>query len=263
MPRRSVILAGLAIVLAGCTAQATPVGASATAGPSLVTTEHPTAAPASLGTGASPSVGPSASVAVMELPEGDQHVFPGTYTTHFQPALTLTVGHEVELSCAPGFKCRGDVSVNRPGWLNLGFGDAPAFEVSIVRIDKVFASEPAGKLIDPPKDLVRWIAALPGVTVIAPPKTVKVGGLDSTQVDVRSGDKEVRIGPISGLAAPGAFAMGPHDFARLIAVDVDGHQVVVRVDVVGPDAPGFVATPAQFRAATEALQPLVDSIVWR
>jgi hypothetical protein len=73
----------------------------------------------------------------------------------------------------------------------------------------------------------------------------------------------VSMGPIPGLPAHTDFAMGPDDYARLIAVDVDGDEVVVRVDVVGPDAPGFSPTPAQFQAATEALQPLVDSIVWR
>ena len=262
MPRLSAIVGGLAIVLSGCAAHVTPVSPSPTAGPSVVTAAQSTPAPASLETEASPSLAPSAPVRVMQLPESGQHVFPGTYTTHFEPTLTLTVDREVQLSCQPGFKCRGDVSVNQPGWLNLGFGDDPSVEVSIVRLDKVFASKPAGELIDPPKDLVTWITGLPGVTVIAPPKKVKVGGVDSTQVDIRSGDKIVAFGPFSGVTSPGSFAMGPHDFARLIAVDVDGHQVVVRVDVVGPDAPGFVASPAQFQAATEALQPLIDSIVW-
>lgn len=137
MPRLSAILAALVIVLSGCSAHATPGASSATAGPSVVTAAHPTAAQASPGTGGSASVAPSASVGLTPLPDGGQTVFPGTYTTQFQPPLTLTVGREVELSCVPGYKCRGDVDVNLPGWLFFEFGNAPAFEIAINRVDKV------------------------------------------------------------------------------------------------------------------------------
>jgi hypothetical protein len=206
-----------------------------------------------------PSVVPPSPGRVTALPETDQHVYPGTYTTHFQPPLTLTVGREVELSCVPGFKCRGDVFVNTSGWLNLGFGNAPGIEVGIERIDKVLDPKHPGKLLDPPKDFAAWVAALPGITLIAPPKSIKVGGLDATQIDVRSGDRGVTFGPIPGQPASSNFGFGPHGSHRVIVVRVHDQQIMIVVDVV--DVPEDIAT--QFRAATDTLQPLIDSIVWQ
>ena len=257
------IVGTVALVVGGCAAQASPVGTPpATAVPTIAAPRAATAAPASSASrspaSAAPSASadPSASVVVTEpLPEGGQTVFPGRYTTHFKPSMTLTVGSEVELSCVPGYRCRGDVDVNLPGWVGFEFGNAPAFEVNVGRIDKVFDPQHKAKLIAPPKDLAAWIEKLPGISFLAPPKTVKVGGLDAVQLDVRGGAKEVLIGPIPGVAEFKGFGIGPRGSSRLIVVRVQGHDVLIFVDSADDGA--------QFMPATETLQPLVDSIVWR
>ena len=166
----------------------------------------------------------------------------------------------------------GEVDINVPGWIDVEFGFDPlvahgpgtwSADVSIDRIDKVFDAKHPGKLIDPPRDLAAWVAKLPGVTVIAPPKRIKIDGLDATQLDVRSGAKDVRFGPISPESVPNevdpptAFGFGPHQSRRIVAVSVDGHAVLIVVGMV--EAP---ETHGRFEAATKALQPLIDSIVW-
>jgi hypothetical protein len=233
------------LVLTGCSGSApgspTTAPTSSTAAialPTVVAT--PTATPTA-------TTQTSAAPVVLALPDSGQYVYPGTYTPHFQPSLTLTVGRQVELSCAPGFKCRGDVSANEPRWLNLGFGDVPGFEVHLFRIDKVFDPKHPGKPIDPPKDLAALILTLPGVTAIVPPKNVKVGGLDATQLDLKVGAKGAVLGP--------TFGFGPHLQSRNTVVRVGSDVVMIQIDVV--DGTTGVA------AAIDALQPLVDSIIWQ
>jgi hypothetical protein len=106
-------------------------------------------------------------------------------------------------------------------------------------------------LIDPPADLATWISKLPGVTVVAPPTAVKVGGLDATQLDVNA-SKEVRIGPIPGVTDPPVCGFGPNYRVRLIVLRVGGHHVLISL-----------GTEDVFAPAMTELQPLVDSIVWR
>lgn len=140
------------------------------------------------------------------------------------------------------------------GWIDLAFGHSPTFAWAIIRIDKVFDPEHSGTLIDPPKDLAAWIAAFPGLTVVAPPKAVKVGGLDAAQLDVVIGDKPVQFAPIPGVDDPAA-GIELRRAARIITVSVDGHQVLIYFFA---DEEGT----AHFDAAVAALQPLTDSIVW-
>lgn len=266
MSRLPAILAAVAILLSGCAAEASPPSPPATAAHSPAAAS-PTVAPASPeihpspSSAASPSVGPSAPPdAVAALPAGDQPIYPGTYAPQFQPPLTLTVGREVERGCALNFKCRGDVNVNLPGWLGVGFGD-PAFEMQIERFDKVFDPRHQAKQIDPPRDLASWVERMPGVTLLGSPKRVRIGGRPATQIDLLTGEKVVEFAPMPDLAAPASFAFGPHDARRVIVVNVHGHRVLVIIGVVS-DTPQVV-TPEQLKAASEFLQPLVDSIAWQ
>ena len=96
-------------------------------------------------------------------------------------------------NCAPGFKCRGRIDVNLPGWIGIEFGQ-PKIEMNVVRVDKVNDPANPGGLMDPPADLAAWIASRPGVTVTAQ-KAVKVGGLAGTQLDVRIGNKDFDLRP--------------------------------------------------------------------
>jgi hypothetical protein len=100
--------------------------------------------------------------------------------------------------------------------------------------------------MDPPADLAAWIASRPGVTVTAQ-KAVQVGGRARTQLDVRTGNKDLSFGPIPGVTDVG-LGLGANWTARLFVVPVDGRQVVIILH-------------AEDGSLTE-LQPLVDSIVW-
>jgi hypothetical protein len=196
-----------------------------------------------------PSVTSSAAIPLPSAggddPAGDGSVYPGTYVPVFDPGLTFTIDREVQHNCGPGFKCRGTVDANLPGWVNIEFG-LPRIELHVVRVDKVNDPANPGALIDPPADLATWIASRPGVTVNAR-KAVQVGGLPATQLDIRTGDEELSFGPIPGVADPG-LGLGANWTVRLFVVPVDGRQVLIMLH-------------AEDGSVTE-LQPFVDSIVW-
>ena len=124
----------------------------------------------------------------------------------------------------------------------------------VTRLDQVIDGEHPGTYIDAPSDLVAWIKDLPGLTVIAPPKAVKIGGLDATQLDVRTGDAGVLFGLIPGVDDPPS-GLGPLATGRLSVVRVDGHDIVTWL---GAQEEGS----AHFDRVVRTLQPIIDSLVW-
>jgi hypothetical protein len=160
--------------------------------------------------------------------------------------MTFTIAHEVEHNCAPDFQCRGSIDANLPAWIDIEFG-LPRIEAFIFRVDNLNDPAKAGRLIDPPADLAAWIASHPGLTVIDQ-TAVTVGGLAATQLDVRTGNKDVRFGPITGVSDPG-MGLGANAPARLIVVPVAGRQVLIVLRAED--------------GSVDEIQPLVDSIVWR
>jgi hypothetical protein len=100
-----------------------------------------------------------------------------------------------------------------------------------------------------------------GITVIGRPKSVQIGGFEATQLDVQSGERNVTFAPIQGVKEPSAVGFSPRQTHRIIVLRVGGKAVMIMVGVVtDPDDAGV--TPDELRAATEALQPLIDSIAW-
>jgi hypothetical protein len=195
-----------------------------------------------------PTATPSASAAPSPSPvalANEGFVYPGTYSPQFDPPLTFSIDREVNHNCAPGFKCRGSIDANLPAWINIEFG-LPRIEAHIFRVDKLNDPAKPGRLIDPPADLAAWIASHPGLTIIAQ-KAVTVGGLAGTQLDVRTGNKDVGFGPITGVTDPG-MGMGANDTARLFVVPVAGRQVLIMLRAED--------------GSVEEVQPLVDSIIW-
>lgn len=176
-------------------------------------------------------------------------IYPATWTPAFDPGFTFTIDREVEHQCAPGFACRGSIDVNQAAWLGLEFG-IPAIEANIFRIDKVNDQADPTSLIDPPVDLAGWMTTLPGITLVAPPKAVTVGGLAGTQLDIRGGTKDVTIGPIPDVTEF-PLGIGANKTGRWIVVQVRGHQIAI-----------VLGGPEPFAASMAELQPLVDSIVW-
>ena len=238
-------VAAIAVVLAiGGAAYFLAPGGGQVGGPP--TTAPSPAASTSVIATATPAGTPSPS-AFLLAKEG--FIYPGTWAPTFDPAFAFTIDREVEHQCAPGFACRGSIDVNQPAWLGLEFG-TPKIEANIFRIDKLNDQAGSSSLIDPPADLAGWITRLPGVTVLATPKAVSVGGLPGTQLDIRGGSKDVTIGPIPGVTEFG-FGIGANTTGRLIVVPVRGHQIVI-----------VLKGPEPFAASMDELKPLVDSIVW-
>ena len=240
-------VAAIAIVLAvgGAAYFLAPAGGQVGGPPIASPTSSPTPSPRATASPL-PTVAPSPSPSILG---NGEFVYPGTYIPAFDPRLTFTIDREVQHHCAPGFQCRGSIDVNQPAWLALEFGQ-PRIEIDFVRVDKVNDPAHAGRLMDPPGDLAGWIASRPGLTVSTPPKTVTVGGLPATQVDVTVGAKDVSLGPIPGETAIG-LGLGAQSTDRCIVVAVGGHQVLITLSAQDP-----------FAASMVELQPLVDSIVW-
>jgi hypothetical protein len=184
-------------------------------------------------------------------------MFPGTYRTNFDPAMTLTIDHNVDLDCAPGYECRGDIDVNWPQWVAFEFGNVHGSELDVMRLDKVHASVTGGTLVDPPGDLATWLAGQPGMKQLAAPVSVTIGGIPGVRLNLRA-DRNVTYGPI-GLAEPTDltdFGIVAGSRLWITVVRVHGHWVLIS-EVLGPDN-----TVRDFDAAMRGLQPIVDSIVW-
>jgi hypothetical protein len=203
-----------------------------------------------------PAPTPSQSV-VAGLPESGNELFPGRYTTHFEPALMLTIDRQVRIDCAPGYRCRGDVDVNTANWLNLEFGHDHPIEIHVMRFDQVYDPKHAGRLIAPPEDLAAWVSAYEDVTVIDR-TSVEVGGIEAVQLDLRLGSQDMVFGP-TGLADPSALGFGAHQLHRVIVARVHGAAVVFGLGSVN----GEDRTPERLAAAADILQPIVDSITWQ
>lgn len=189
--------------------------------------------------------GESASTIAVPTPLPDSGVIPlGTYVTNFQPKMTFA-------AASTGW----EVDVETPGWVGMEFPlpDHVLATLSIVAVEKVFDPRHDGKLIDPPDDLADWIGKLPGLTVVAPPTPVTVGGIEGKQLDVLIGPDNVGVGPISGAhVGNGFFKNGAF---RIIVVSVDGQDVQISF---APDEVGS----GHFDAAASLAQPLIDSITW-
>jgi hypothetical protein len=237
-------IAMLTVALAACSSSSAGTTAPTTGATQTMPVSSPSAKPSPV-----PTVAPSPTLAV--LPKG--LVVPGTYVSRIQPGLTLTLDQTAEND--------SDIPTS---WIDLVFEGDSQFEIHIIRLDNVFDPKHAGKLIDLPPNLTAWLVKLPGITVVHPAKTVQVGGLDATQLDLRTGPKGIMIAPIPGVDLTSlGFGDVPYlgwresgDLVRLIVVPVGGHQVVISMLAI-EDPRGV-----HFDATVKALQPVVDSIVW-
>jgi hypothetical protein len=246
------LLAAAAMLLSACGSFTAPESTGgAAAGPTTVAATPPvTAQPAT----------PSPSAVIQELPDGGNPSFPGTYTTQFQPKLTFTIDHVVDLDCSPGYRCRGDVDLNSANFVDLEFGNVHGSEVHIYRLDKVYDPASPDKQIDPPVDLAAWMEALPGTAVRGPAMPVMIGGKPATRFDIRT-PGEIVFGPLPGGPNDNAIPAGPQasigPSALRISVMRIGGSAVLIIEWLGPEN-----TVRDGAAALKGLQPLIDSITW-
>jgi len=252
--RRSAIvtfITALTLVASGCASMASPVPTepARTAAPTHVLAPSPANT-------LPPSTSQPSHVLESALPESGNVVFPGRYTTHFEPALTLTIDHQVDIDCVPGHRCRGDVDVNSAQWLDIEFGHDHPVEINVMRFDQVFDPEHAGKSMDPPTNLAAWISALPGVTVLAR-TPIEVGGVAAMQLDLRTGSGDVPFGP-TGLADLPILGLGAHQLRSVILVRRAGAAIIIGVGSIKPEDD----TADRLAVANAVLKPIVDSIAW-
>lgn len=265
--RAVMAMAAVTVLLSSACTASVPAPSNEPPSSGPTSSPSPTAVPvASPSRAPSPTTQPSPSGPSVLGASGSGTFGAGTYSTAFDPPLVFTLA-ELTIVATDGtiaYESIGEVNVNEPGWVDIGFGfDKPqrhghgtwSADFYITRIDKVFDQGHPAKLIDPPKDLAAWIAKLPGLTLTAPTKAIEIGGIEATQLDVVSASSDIAIGPIPGVADPPAFGFGPHYPERIDVVSVDGHEVLVAV--------GTDNAPDHFTRAVAALQPLVESIVWR
>ena len=258
-------IALIAALATGCSPATVAPSATPTAsGPAIAILPSSGPAPAS-SVAEIPSAEPSSS-AVSALGDSGSGAFgPGTYSTAFQPPLTFTLADQtiVGANGTIAYESVGEDDANFPAWVDISFGfDKPerhghgtwSGDFGIDRIDKVFDPRHAGTVIDPPRDLAAWIEKLPGLKLTAPPRSVKVGGLDAIQLDVVTGDTDLTFGPIPDVTDPPGFGFGLHQSARIVVVTVDERAVMITL--------GGTDSAAHHRRVLAALQPLVESIVW-
>ena len=184
-------------------------------------------------------------------------MFPGTYRTRLDPPMTLTIDHLVDLDCAPGYRCRGDIDVNLPQWVAFEFGNKHGPALDIYRFDKVDARGDGGALIDAPDDCGAWLAGIPGINVLGDPIPTKVGGLPASRFDVKPA-RVILFGPSGISEFPDGLGIngGANATARITVVNVHDRCVVIS-GTLGPDN-----TVGDFEAAVRGLQPIIDSIRW-
>jgi hypothetical protein len=161
-------------------------------------------------------------------------IAPGTYGTRMHPASSFTLG--------PGWIG----FVDTRSWLNLGLGTPDrSADLIIIRLPRVEAvgGPNAGSLVPAPQDLAAWIAHHPGISLVSPLHPVTVGGLPGDQVDVVTGDANVRFGPIPGPGSHGVEAgIGANTMARVISVVVRGRPVLIFFGDSPNRFPGVVGT---------------------
>jgi hypothetical protein len=256
--RVPIVLMFVTIMLAAACAKAAPPAAPPASSASADHAPTPSSVPAATPPPATsrPIASPS-ELDLQPLSEGGSHVFPGRFTTHFEPALMLTIDRQVQIDCAPGYRCRGDIAVNGPFWLDLEFGSRHPIEIHIMSFRQVFDGKHPGRVTDPPADLTAWMSAMPDVTV-TDVRAVRVGGLEATQLDLTTGSEDVPLGP-TGQADLPALGFGAHQLRRVYLVRASGALVVIGLSPVNPED----YTPSQLAAAIDILQPIVDSITWR
>jgi len=238
----------LMIALAACSSG---TGAATTPTPSALRATFvpsPSATPST-----APTATPSPSLAF--LPDGGKFV-PGTWATRFDPAFTITLAGA------------GDSNADMPGWVDLSFEGDPGLSWNALRLDQIFDPKHPDRLIEAPDDLPAWFTKLHGLTPIAAAKTVQVGGLDATQLDFRN-TEPVRFGAFPGIGDPTqdpslpSFGFGESgNTFRLIFLRGTGHHIVFRmwVDLCCSSAE---TASTQFAPSMTALQPVMDSIVWK
>jgi len=183
-------------------------------------------------------------------------MFPGTYRTALEPPMTITIDHEVDLDCVPGYRCRGDIDVNLPQWVAFEFGNVHGPELDIYRLDEVYAKGDGATRMPVPEDVAAWFEGLDAIGIVSGPAEVTVGGVAGTRFDVRPSEV-VLFGP-SGLPDIDKFGIngGANARARITLVRLDGRLVVI-AETLGPEN-----TAGDFEAAVRGLDPIIASIAW-
>ncbi|HEX5013078.1 MAG TPA: hypothetical protein VFV72_02880, partial [Candidatus Limnocylindrales bacterium] len=111
-------------------------------------------------------------------------------------------------------------------------------------------------LVSPPPDLGLWLAGRADLSLVAGPAPASVGGLAATEMDVVSGESGAAFGPIPGVSDVGA-GLGSSHRARLIAVRVAEHEVLISIGLIDHES------PEHFDRAVKEIEPMIAAIRWQ
>ena len=141
----------------------------------------------------------------------------------------------MDLDCAPGYKCRGDIDVNLPFWVGFEFGNVTVLNLPRLAHEQGLRPGHASRRIDPPADLAAWVASFPTLVVLVAPAAVTVGGVSGTQLDAQSPD-DLPLGPtgLTGADDPQWFGLAAGHRDRIILLRVDGYAILI-TDQIGVD----------------------------
>lgn len=159
---------------------------------------------------------------------------PGTYTTTaFAPNLTFALGDGWR---APFQDDEDEIALEGPENVFLG----------ITRVSNV-VDPSTGESVPVPNDLVAWLSDIPGVTATKP-KAIEVAGLSGKSFEVSLDENAQAIETFAYPTGNMRIPPGSHD--RYIVIPLDGPDLTIIM--------GSESGPA---AATEAVQPILDSLV--
>jgi hypothetical protein len=105
-----------------------------------------------------------------------------------------------------------------------------------------------------PEDLTGWIAANEHLTVTGGPTPVTIGGIEGSQIDVRTdASYEPTLFGLAGFPVEEGFVVGFRDALRIIELqDVDGGTIIV--------AAGPLFSQAYFDEVLPVIEPVISSI---
>lgn len=177
-------------------------------------------------------------------------------------------GLSMKVTLPSGWKPLHDIA-GALGILNVGYPEGPdstwwGADFNLVENAKihdpsdVVSSEPAtfdqSRFVAWPDDFFGYITALPGVSVVAGPEPITVGGVTGTQVVVMTPPMHPLVwlkGDFTWLGG-GASGVDPALERRFIEVKTGGHTLLI----------SFIDDPSRFEARDAELRAVMDSITF-
>jgi ABC-type branched-subunit amino acid transport system substrate-binding protein len=114
-----------------------------------------------------------------------------------------------------------------------------------------------GELVPAPADFIAWLVAHPKIQLLSEVIDVTIGGRPARQVDITS-DVGTHLFTIDEMSR---FILVPSEIARVLAIDVDGQQMLILTGAILPfDVPESSGAAVEMAAFEELLPELEEMI---